>query len=195
MRIFHTILLAASAVAIVQAQAPNVLTAKEKADGWILLFDGKSLDGWEPHNEAKWSVVDGAIKPEGNPGWLGTAATYKDFALSMEFRCAENINSGVFFRNPKEGRLAYEVQIWNDQPGGYNTGSIVGIAKASEKILRNQWNRLDITAEGEHLTVAVNGAKSVDVQNSKASEGVVGLQFGKDNPIEFRNIKLRPLPR
>src|ERR1700752_4305554 len=83
--------------------AQNTLTAREKADGWILLFDGKSLKGWEgratsvPNTTGDWTVANGAMVCGGTvPSWLGSDATYADFDLKVEFRGPEKVNSGVF---------------------------------------------------------------------------------------------------
>jgi hypothetical protein len=63
----------------------------------------------------------------------------------------------------------YEVQIWKAQPLGYNTGSIVGIAKTEVdyKFVPDQWSHYEITAGGDHLVVVLNGAKTLDVHGAK----------------------------
>src|SRR6267378_8192020 len=143
------------ALAVGLALAQNALTRKESADGWLLLFDGKSLKGWEPHVGGDWKVEDGALVcPGTTAGWLGTSESFSNYVLKLEFRGAENANSGVFLRSQKEGQphiTGYELQIWDYQPAGFNTGSLVGSVKASSvKILPDQWNRYEIAAEGDH---------------------------------------------
>ena len=225
------------------AGAENTLTAKEKAEGWILLFDGKTLDGWDssvtpagagraaaaPKNQAKtatpapagapaqgshpracsaattapagasrWEVIDGVLSPCGEPaGYLTSKESYKNFVLAVDFRTAEDTNSGVFVRSPSaspNGAGGYEVQIWKEQPAGYNTGSIVSTAKTDKeyKFNADSWNHYEITAEGDRLVVILNGVKTLDVHDSKFADGRVRLQYQKF-PIEFRNIKLKPL--
>ena len=119
----------------------NTLTPAETAEGWKLLFDGKSLAGWEPHTTSAapatgdWRVEDAAIScPGTTAGWLATDATFSDFTLTLQFRGTEKVNSGVFLRSQKTGQphqTGYELQIWDYQPQGYNTGSLVGSLKAS----------------------------------------------------------------
>ena len=54
--------LMALAAGLASAQGQNnALTRKESGDGWMLLFDGKSLNGWEPHVGGDWKVEDGAL--------------------------------------------------------------------------------------------------------------------------------------
>jgi len=197
--------------------ADNALTPQEKAQGWILLFDGKSLNGWDSagtpgqgqnsgaakqgsavgsHPRActtssggasNWEVVDGLLVPCGEPaGYLTSKNDYRDFILDVDFRTGEDTNSGVFIRS------GYEVQIWKAQPQGYNTGSIVGTAKTDVdyKFIPDRWNHYEITADGDHLVVVLNGTKTLDIHDSKYSEGRIRLQYQK-YPIEFKNIKLR----
>jgi hypothetical protein len=96
----------------------------------------------------------------------------------------------VFIRSP-EGNAGYEVQIWKAQPAGYNTGSIVGTGKTDGefKFIADRWNHYEITANGDHLVIVLNGAKTLDVRDSQFSAGRIRLQYQK-YPIEFKNVKL-----
>jgi hypothetical protein len=216
--------------------ADNVLTPQEKAQGWTLLFDGKTLNGWDsavaqggarqggapkqaaapaqggapavgsspracstqqgqapvPPGGSHWEVVGGALLPCGDPpGYLTSKESFADFVLSIDFKAGEDANSGVFVRSP-EGAGGYEVQIWKTQPQGYNTGSIVNTGKTEGEFnfKADQWNRYEITADGDHLVVVLNGVKTLDVHDSKFASGRIRLQYQK-YPIEFKNIKLR----
>jgi 3-keto-disaccharide hydrolase len=183
--------------------APNTLTSKESADGWILLFDGKSLKGWQgrattvPNTTGDWTVENGSIVCNGKvPSWLSSDAAYSDYELKLDFRGAEKVNSGVFLRSQKQGEphvTGYELQIWDYQPAGFLTGSLVNYHKASPvKIVPNQWNTYNVTASGDHMVVTLNGKSVLDVRDKSHASGVVGLQCQVDNRIEFRNIKIRP---
>jgi hypothetical protein len=223
--------------------ADNVLTPQEKAQGWVLLFDGKTLNGWEstvPPSAGRgggrkggggakkaaqpgaapqtgsnpracsaaeaqvtlapgashWEVVDGLITPCGEQtGYLGTTKDYANFVLQADFLTGEDTNSGVFIRSPEEnGVRGYEVQIWKAQPAGYNTGSIVNAGKTDKeyKFLADQWNHYEITADGDHLVVVLNGTKTLDIHDSQFVDGRIRLQYQRF-PIQFKNIKLRPI--
>ena len=184
---------------------PNALAPGESAAGWRLLFDGATLNGWEPHQAsakepaATWGVADGAIFCTGDRrGWLGSADTFTDFNLKVDFRAGAKINSGVFLRSQKEGGIpaetGYELQIWDFRPT-FKTGSLVNSLEAEPiKILADQWNSYDITADGDHFIVVLNGKNVLDGRDSKHSSGVVGLQYNTGGgKIEFRNIKIRPI--
>ena len=197
------LVLALSLGPVIAQDAPNRLTAREASDGWILLFDGKSLNGWQarPTSERNatgdWKVENGALACGGTaPSWLATDASFSDYTLKLQFRGDAKVNSGVFLRSRKEGQphiTGYELQIWDYQPAGFNTGSLVGAVKAPEvRIKPNEWNDYEITANGDHFVIVLNGKTLLDTRDSKHASGVVGFQCQRDNPIQFRNIKLRP---
>ncbi|NOX64787.1 MAG: DUF1080 domain-containing protein [Chlorobi bacterium] len=120
---------------------PNTLTKAEIADGWQLLFDGKSFDGWrgigiEGVPEGHWKIIDGAIqkiasgdvptRPDGQPlkgGDLMTKKTYKDFELKFEWKISPGGNSGVKYnvieeisiKNGWTSALGYEYQVLDDE--------------------------------------------------------------------------------
>ena len=96
-------------------------------------------------------------------------------------------------RLPQEAG-GYEVQIWKQQPAGYNTGSIVGTAKTTRDYAfkADDWNQLQVTVEGDHLVVVLNGETTLDVRDAKFPTAI-SLQY-QQFPIAFRNVKIRPLP-
>jgi hypothetical protein len=220
--------------ATVIGQNLNTVTVQEQAQGWQLLFDGKTLKGWHssapaqgrgragaaqpaqpgqvgspkpcvgargesasvvPAGGSHWEIVDGLLMPCGEPtGYLTSDQSYKNFVLSIEFKCGDDTNSGVFVRSPQESG-GYEVQIWKQQAAGYNTGAIVGTAKTARDFFfkPDQWNHYQITAAGDHITVVLNGETTLDIHDTKFPEGHLRLQY-QQFPIAFRNIKIRSLP-
>jgi hypothetical protein len=189
-----------------RAQAPNTLTKAEIAAGWKLLFDGSTLKGWEQHAAAAtapaataWRVTDGAILCDGDRrGWLGTDDTFSNFNLKVQFRVGEKTNSGVFIRSQKTGGIpaetGYELQIWDFRPT-YKTGALVNAIDAEPtKILADQWNSYEVTANGNHFVVVLNGKKVLDGTDAKHSAGVVGLQYNTGGgKVEFRDIKIKAI--
>ena len=144
---------------------------------------------WEK-GAAHWEVLNRAIRACGaGPGYLESGHSFKNFTLSLEFKAFRDTNSGVFIRN------GYEVQIWTDQADGYNTGAIVSVAKTAKHydFRASHWNTYLITAEGDHITVLLNGEKTLDIHDSKFVAGPIRLQYW-DYPISFRNLKIRELP-
>jgi hypothetical protein len=180
------------------------LAATANAQSWTTLFDGKTLNGWDARATfakpatGDWSVADGAILCGGKtPGWLSTSKTFKDFRLQLQFKGPATVNSGVFLRSQKEGEphvTGYELQIWDMQPAGYLTGSLVGSVKAQPtKIKADEWNQYDITARGDHFTVLLNGQKILDAHDGKHAEGAIGFQCQANQKIAFRNIRVQSI--
>ena len=192
--------------------AANTLTAQEQRDGWILLFDGKTLDKWNvtPALAKVWKVSDGAIKADLSDagGTMLTKDTFDNFVLKVEVRAHPDINSGIILRSPAPGDkpAGYELQIRDRNPGNYSsgdflTGSVVGVSKAPHdvKILPNQWNTIETTVNGDHFVVLFNGKKVADGHDARRKSGHIGLQLAHPEDVrhaslEFRNIKIRRLP-
>ncbi|MDP6058780.1 MAG: DUF1080 domain-containing protein, partial [Pirellulaceae bacterium] len=79
------------------ADAPRPLTDEELTAGWISLFDGETLFGWQPRTDANWRVEAGAIVvDDGTKGLLTTTTRFADYVLKIEFRSAVGTNSGIF---------------------------------------------------------------------------------------------------
>jgi 3-keto-disaccharide hydrolase len=203
-----TVLSMAAPAARAQDSAANTLTPSEVKQGWRLLFDGKSLNGWEARptgnprskqapGEPDWAVENGSLVCGGTtPSWIGTVDTFANYVLKVQFRGPAMVNSGVFLRSQKVGQphvTGYELQIWDAQPAGFNTGSLVGTVKASStNIIPDQWNQYEITADGDHFVVVLNGKTLLDAHDAAHASGVIGFQCQRNQHIEFRNIKVLP---
>ena len=193
--------------------AANTLTAQEQKEGWILLFDGKTLDKWNvtPALAKVFKVSDGAIKADLSDagGTMLTKDTFDNFVLRVEFRAHPDINSGIILRSPAPGskeKPGYELQIRDRNPGNYSsgdflTGSVVNVSKAPHdvKIIPNQWNTIEATVNGDHFVVLFNGKKVADGRDTRRTSGHIGLQLAHPEDVrhaslEFRSIKIRRLP-
>ena len=127
-------LVAVSAMA--QNGAPNTLTPAEKAAGWTLLFDGRSLPAWRGFKSgappAGWKAVDGMVVREASGGDLMTRDQYGDFELRLEWKVSKAGNSGVMFHITNEGAETYqtgpEMQILDNSghPDGQNPMTSAG---------------------------------------------------------------------
>jgi len=178
------------------AQAPQ--QKGKAAPGWTTLLDGTTLSGWNTIGNANWKVADGAVEASSGNGMLVTPVSYANFELTVEVWVDAPANSGVFIRcsNPttiNQGN-AYEVNIYDARPDQtYATGAIVEVAPPLVPMKAGgKWNTLEIRAEGNHLTVVMNGTKTVDVMNSKYASGPIGLQYGA-GVVRFRSVKIRTL--
>ena len=165
---------------------------------WVTLFNGTSLDGWNPIGNANWELVDGAVQADMGSGFLVTDRPYSDFELTLEFWVDEPANSGIFIRcadpTTVTDRNSYEVNIYDTRADqSYRTGGIVHIASPTSVInAGGQWNTYEITARGERLRVTLNGTEGVDVEDSQFASGPIALQYGA-GVVKFRNVRLRTL--
>ena len=178
--------------------APNTLTKKEKAEGWKLLFDGKTDRGWQRGSQADWKVEGGILSVRsGEPGLFYTEKKYGDFVLRLEFRAPKSTNSGVFLRTvPKPTdptQNCYELNIAPAE-NPFPTGSLVARKKAEPVTAGKGWHTLEARLEKGKFTIRYDGKRVLEYEDpAPLKEGHIGLQLNQ-GPIEFRSIKLRPLP-
>lgn len=177
--------------------------------GWVTLIDGeKGLDNWNQTGDANWRIEAGGISAnQGKGGYLVSKNSYKDFAIYAEFWAATDTNSGIFVRASDPAKIAadnsYEVNIWDIRPDPtYATGGIVGFAAVPVPTVHKaggKWNTLEITAQGDLLTVKFNGVQTVELRNAKFTSGPFALQYGAGvkgatgGPIKWRKVQIKPL--
>jgi hypothetical protein len=173
--------------------------SSQSGPGWIQLFDGKTMGDWTATGEANWRVEDGVlVADKGKGGHLVTKDSYKNFMIHAEFWADEQANSGIFIRckDPKAigARTCYEVNIFDARPDpSYGTGAIVYFAEVDPMPkAAGKWNTFEITANGRHLVVVLNGQKTVEIRNGLFEEGHFTLQYGA-GVIKFRKVSVRPL--
>jgi len=169
------------------AQTANTLTAKEKKDGWTLLFDGKNFDGWRKCNAtgmpANWSINDNAMKvARGEKAGRGQDGDilfgnkkYSNFELSIDWKIEKEGNSGIFYYVVEyPGKPIYyaapEVQVLDNWNAGDNkltnhlAGSLYDMLSALPQNAKpaNEWNNIVIRVKDGHVTHTQNGVKVVE---------------------------------
>jgi hypothetical protein len=195
---------------------------REKAEGFVPLFNGKDLTGWHCYGGKAevWKAEDGLLvcAAEGG-GWLGTERDYADFVLRLEYRLQAAGNSGVYLRAPEKGhisRVGMEIQILDDDHPRYKgldyyqyTGSLYHVVPPKRHVTKpaGQWNAMEIRCEGRRLVVLVNGVKVVDEDLDRLREdkavakehpglarttGRLGLQSHSER-VEFRRLRVKEL--
>jgi hypothetical protein len=149
----------------------NSLTPEEKAAGWILLFDGSTLNGWKTSNErpSRVPVEGGAINPHGCGGYMMIhEETWADFTLALDFQISKGCNSGIFVRTfPLQARLGkdvgfngIEIAIDDTTTAGYHdTGAIYDLVTPLKNAMKpvGEWNHFVITCDRSVITVELNG--------------------------------------
>ena len=176
----------------------------------VKLFNGKDLSGWKIYGTEKWYVDNGELICESGPdkgyGYLATEKFYKNFDLTLEFKQEANGNSGVFFRSTIEGTKisGWQVEVAppNHDTGGiyesYGRNWLVQIPDEKETILKpEQWNKMRIRVEGDHVQTFLNGESMVDFHDEKIGkgDGSIALQIhdGGGIKVRWKNLELKPL--
>ena len=198
----RTIRLALALTALGFSAGSLVSKAVSQEAGWITLFDGKSLDGWDQVGKSNWRVEDGAIvvdKMAGKEaGYLVSKKPYKNFIVRVEFWPSDDANSGIYFRclDPKKitDRTCYEANIFDQrQDPSYGTGAITRYVEVNPMPKAGgKWNTYEVTANGRDITVVLNGQMTAKLRNGMFDEGPIVLQHGAGG-IKFRKIEVRPL--
>ena len=197
-----------SAAAIFGADAccggdANVLTAQEKQDGWRLLWDGKTTEGWrKPRADefpAKgWEIADGALTvlPKdagGGGGDIITKETFTDFILKIDFRLTEAANSGIkYFFDPKvNGGTTLEYQVLDEKhpdakqgrDGNRKVASFYDVMPAPSAKAKpvGEWNTAMIVSKGKNVEHWLNGEKVLEFERGSEAfrEAVSKSKFGK----------------
>ena len=199
---------------------PEPLPAAD--DGFVPLFDGKTLAGWvQRGGKAKYGVADGALVgssvPNTSNSFLCTEKTFADFILELEFKVDPGLNSGVQIRS--ESRTEYRngvvhgYQVEIDPSGRAWTGGIYDESRrgwlcdlknngpARKAFKQNQWNHFRIECRGDSIKTWLNGVPAADLKDSKTPRGFIGLQVHgvgrQTEPLEvrWRNIRIKQLDK
>jgi len=168
----------------VTGQTLNKLTDKEIREGWQLLFDGQSMDQWRCYKMDKvqgWAIEDGAMValglPDGQGGDIVSREVYKDFELKIEWKVAQNSNSGIFFHvvegddystvymTGPEYQLLDDVGSPESAPKN-NSGANYDVhpPKFGQVKTLDEWNTAKIVVKGAHVEHWLNDRKVVEYE-------------------------------
>jgi hypothetical protein len=193
-------------------------------DGFVPLFDGKTLNGWFIENKMGpgFLVQDGILvcPPDGGQK-LMTEKEYANFILRFEFRLDPDSNNGIGIRAPREAHTStqgMEIQILDQSGPRYGPrkllpeqyhGSIYDVVPARTGFLKKpgEWQEEEILADGSRIRVTLNNAVILDSNLNSIQEPEVlkkhpGLRrpaghialLGHKSHADFRNIRIKVLP-
>jgi hypothetical protein len=190
---------------------------KKKKDGWITIFDGKSMDGWKVgENASTFSLENGTLKVAGPrahifyDGKVGEH-NFKNFDFKAQVMTTSGSNSGIYFHTQyQEGgwpSKGYEVQVNNSHTDWRRTGSLYGVQDVKDVFVDdNVWYTEHIIVQGKHITIKINDKTVVDYVEPeevatkvkdggrKISSGTFALQ-GHDpkSIVYYKDIMVKPL--
>ena len=185
---------------------------------WEVIFDGKSLDGWEQKGgkaiyEVKEDCIIGRTSRNTPNSFLVTKKMYSDFILEVDLKVDPSMNSGIQIRSNsfdhyQNGRVhGYQIEIdpsdraWSG--GIYDEGrrgwlyDLSSDPKAQAAFKRNDWNHYRIEAIGDTLKTWVNGIATAHLIDGKTRSGFIGLQVHsidadqeEGKTVAWKNLKL-----
>ncbi|MDR0794021.1 MAG: DUF1080 domain-containing protein [Chitinophagaceae bacterium] len=169
---------------------PNTLTAEQKKEGWKLLFDGVTTNGWHTYNQSTigsaWKVQDGALHLDAskkgdwqtiNGGDIIYDKAYSNFHFKVDWKIAPAGNSGVIFYAQEGAQYQYcwetgmESQVLDNVAGddaktpNCKAGDIYELVACSKDVVKpaGEWNRLEIICNNGKLNLIMNGTKVIDI--------------------------------
>jgi hypothetical protein len=179
------------------AAAPNTLTQAEKKAGWILLFDGHSLDGWRGYKkpdavDSRWKVVDDSLSLPADNGRdthgqrdIISKDTFEQFELVVDWKIAEGGNSGIkyFVLEDQDSAIGHEYQTIDDERhpdakiGPHRqTAALYDVLPALDRPVKpaGEWNTTRIIVRGQTVEHWLNGKKVLQYElNSPALNAAI----------------------
>jgi hypothetical protein len=186
-------------------------TGAREEEGWVSLFDGKTLSGWTKaggRSEASsWEVVDGAIVGSGQASMLySPKGDYKNFRFRAEIKINDHGNSGLYFRSPvADGDFSkgYEAQIDSTHRDPIRTGSIYGFLHVYKQLVPpDTWFTYEVECVDKdwrgqvvpHIKVWVNGELLYELQEKTKAWEKGYFAFQQHDPgskVEIRKIEVK----
>ncbi|HLA58094.1 MAG TPA: DUF1080 domain-containing protein [Puia sp.] len=164
----------------------NILTDQERKDGWTLIFDGTSLNGWHLFNTGNipsaWSADSGNLvcNPHAKNvkhGDLVSDKEYENFELSFDWKISKAGNSGVFINVQERPELGTtfstgpEYQLLDDKNmdadylsnRSHKAASIFGVIPNNRNVMPNsgEWNKSKILQQNGKVTFWLNGVQTI----------------------------------
>jgi hypothetical protein len=180
-------------------------------DGWVSMFDGKTLDGWKANEHPEsWSVKNGAIVGDGVAShlfWMTRECENCEFRAEVKLN--HSGNSGMYFRAAigKGWPAGYEAQVENTSPDPQKTGSLynaperhydpIPVPVKEQLVPDDTWWTQHIVAIGNRIIIKVNDkivTDLVDEHNTFTSGHLAFQQHNPGSEVQFRNVMVKSLP-
>ena len=203
-------------LALVAVNVPA--TAEDaKEEGFVSLWDGKTLDGWKINeNEKSWKIEDGALVCKGDRShifYVGKEAPFKNFHLKVDVMTKPRANAGIYFHTKYQDsgwpKFGYEAQVNATHGDPKKTGSLYAVKDVYEANHKdNEWFTEEIIVEGKRIRIIVNGKTVVDF--TEEPDRKPGTDFTRvldqeggtfafqshdpGSEVHFKNVRVKKLP-
>ena len=192
------------------------VSAQSSKDGFVPLFDGKSLNGWKvaEENPQSWKVVDGQLVCEGPRCHLfydGKLAPFKNFHFIAEVKTTPGSNAGIYFHTKYQAtdwpRQGFECQVNVSHKDPKKTSSLYAVDNVADPGVKdNEWYTQEIIVKGKNVVLKVNGKTMVDYTEAEGQapaskqferllgQGTFALQaHDPDSKVYFKNLRVKKL--
>ena len=211
-----------AAVVMMLCAAAAPLQAQQ---GWVTILDATSFKDWKVAPESptshveesatekkvvagdslhdgRWTFKDGVLHGEGGVSHIfSPRGDYENFSYRAEIRISDGGNSGQYFRTAFGNGFpsGYEAQINSSHTDPVRSGSLYGLQKVLEQLVPpNTWFTQEVTADGNHITIKVNGRTTVDYVDEKNRFTRGHFAFQQHNlgsEVWIRNVQVKELPK
>src|SRR4051812_10360396 len=203
--------------ALLAAALPVFAAEPKSADGFITLFDGKSLDGWKANEDpGTFKLEDGKLVVNGNRShlfYVGPVQNhdFKNFHLRAQIMTFEHANSGVYFHTAYQDKdwpaKGFEVQVNNTHQDPKKTAGLYNIKDNFEAPAKDgEWFTMEVIVQGKHVVTKVNGKTITDWTEPEPAappkanpgrfiaSGTFAIQ-GHDpgSKVMYKSIEVKPL--
>jgi Domain of Unknown Function (DUF1080) len=208
-RIWGVALLVLGSVAPACARGDEKDRSRESEGGWVALFNGRDLEGWEAYDRqgkqsdlsTNWVVRDGVIRGTGEVSHLfSPRGDYKNFRYRAELKINDGGNSGMYVRTAKGPGFpkGYEVQVNSTHRDPVRTGSLYNMVLIKRQLVPpDTWFTQEVEARGNHLTITVNGQtlyEFVDANNTFTEGYFAFQQHNLGSEVQIRKVEVIELP-
>ena len=177
-------------------------SAGAAGEGWVRMFDGKSLAGWKAAERPRnWSVEDGVIVGRGERSHLFyMTGQCRDCEFKADVKINDGGNSGMYFRVGFEPGWpkGYEAQVNSTHTDPRRTGSLWDIKDIKEQLVSpDTWWSQHVIVKGNRIVIKVNDKVVVDYtdEENRYTEGYLALQqHDPGSVVHYKNVMMRPLP-
>jgi hypothetical protein len=202
-------------VAVLATTCPAQDSAAAK-EGFVSLFDGKTMEGWKPseENPDSWKVKDGTLVCDGprcHLFYVGDQAPFKNFHFIAEVMTTPGSNAGIYFHTKYQAsgwpKYGFECQVNVSHTDPKKTSSLYGVDNVADPGVKdNEWYTQEIIVQDKTITLKVNGKTLVQYTEPdgqaafsndferRLGEGTFALQAHDPmSVVYFRNLRVKKL--